>query len=168
MSWYKHLGKFNVNVPLDWMWMCNFKCLKSTLFDFLAICWQLHVQLCGIRKHKICQLIRLFQVMTTYCKDTSFTINWKYFQILDFNPNCTGEGGNKFCHARKTVALSAAPLPDFFLWSLTNILTPSLRKSDLPLWSHMTFCDQRSTWKVRFFPILCTKQMAKWIFYFGL
>ena len=32
------------------------------------------------------------------------------------------------------------------------ILTPSLRKSDFTLRSHMTFCDQMSTRKVRFFP----------------
>ena len=31
---------------------------------------------------------------------------------------------------------------------LTDIFTPSFRKSDIPLRSHMTFCDQRSTQKV--------------------
>ena len=42
------------------------------------------------------------------------------------------------------------PLHDFFLCSHTDILTPSFQKSDIPLRSHMTFCHQRSTRKVRF------------------
>ena len=71
---------------------------------------------------------------------------------------------DKFSCRRKTAAFSTAPLHDFFLWSLADILTPSLRKSDLPLRSHVTFCDQRSTQKVRIFLILCTKQMAQWKF----
>ena len=58
---------------------------------------------------------------------------------------------DKFCRARKTAALLDTPLHYFFLWSLADILTPSLRKLDLPLRSHVTFCDQWSTRKVRFF-----------------
>ena len=61
---------------------------------------------------------------------------------------------NKFCRTCKTAALSAAPLHDF--WSLTNILTPNLQKSYLPLQSHMTFVTrgQPENWD---FVILCTK-----------
>ena len=40
---------------------------------------------------------------------------------------------DKFCRTLKTAALSTVPLHDFFLWSLADILTPSLRKSNLPL-----------------------------------
>ena len=65
-----------------------------------------------------------------------------YWLQYYLNPKCTGEAPpplDKFCRARKTATLSAAPLHDFFLWSLTHILTPSLRKSDLPLWSQNEF-----------------------------
>ena len=55
---------------------------------------------------------------------------------------------DKFCRLRKTAALSAAPLHDFFLWSLADILTPSLWKSDLPL---------RVTW-----PFATKGQPEKW------
>ena len=58
---------------------------------------------------------------------------------------------DKCCRACKTAARGAAPLHDFFLWSLTDILTPSLRKSDFPFWSYVTFYDQRSTRKLIFF-----------------
>ena len=57
---------------------------------------------------------------------------WGILKTL-FNPNCTGGGGGGFCRACKTGMLSATPLHDFFLWSLSDILTPSLWKSDIPL-----------------------------------
>ena len=49
--------------------------------------------------------------------------------------------------ACKTTALSAAPLHDFFFF-FTEMLTARFRRSDLPLRSHVTFCDHRSS---RFF-----------------
>ena len=45
--------------------------------------------------------------------------------------------------------------------SLTDILTPSLWKSDLPLWSHVTLCDQRSTWKVIIFSFCVQKWQSE-------
>ena len=68
----------------------------------------------------------------------------------NINSNCTG-GPRSQPRCIFTATLWAMPLPDFFLWRLTDIMTPHLRKSDIPLRSHMTFCDQRSTWKVWFF-----------------
>ena len=77
-----------------------------------------------------------------------------------------GLGGppDKFCRARKTAALSTAPLHDFFLLSLADILTPSLRKSDLSLRSHVIFCDQRSTQKVRIFSFCVQNKWQSEIF----
>ena len=76
--------------------------------------------------------------------------------IISLNPNCTGGGG----HSQIGCAFSALLHYLFFLWSLADILTPSLRKSALPrlpLQSQMTFCNQRSTRKVRFFFSFCVQ-----------
>ena len=88
---------------------------------------------------------------------SSTCVLYKRIQIA-YYPNCTGGGGgaseaplDKCWHTHKTAVLSAAPLHDFLLWSLANILTPSLQKLDRPLRSHVTFCDQRSIQKVRIF-----------------
>ena len=107
---------------------------------------------------------------TLFCTVISFHVSSTIYAC--FTPNCTGGGGPRrpppeiFCRAHLTAAPRATRFHDFFLWSLAHILTPSLRKSDHPLWSHMTFCDQRSTRKVRFVSILCTKPMAKCYFSF--
>ena len=54
------------------------------------------------------------------------------------------------------------PAKGIYSWKHSNYVTLTARKSDIPLRSHVTLSDQRSTQKVRFFfPTLCTKQMAK-------
>ena len=62
------------------------------------------------------------------------------------------------------LAHQTAPLHDFFPF------LSSLRKSDLPMQSHMSLYKQRSTWKVIFFFFIsCTKPIiAKCILHLGL
>ena len=62
-----------------------------------------------------------------------------------------GPPHDKFCRVSRTATFSATPLHEFFLLSLTDHLTPSLRKMDILLQSCVTFCDQRSTPKLRVF-----------------
>ena len=80
-----------------------------------------------------------------------FLKTWAFLTLTALGGGLGGPPLDKCCRARQTAARWAAPLYDFFLWSLTDILTPSLRKSDIPLRSHMTFYDQRSTRKVTIF-----------------
>ena len=102
---------------------------------------------------------------------TGIVPNFAHF-FLFFNPNCTGEGGLRGAPWKillRTLNHHFQPhlFMHFSIEVLQIILTPSLWKSDILLRSHMTFCDQGSTRKERFFSsILCTKQMTKMIFYY--